>query len=79
MTSSRIIALVVFWMLWSASLCYVRMIAAKEKAGPGRPWGGHFIWTGWRKPGTARGKKYVDMFNLLLALGFALFLVVMMP
>ena len=55
MTAVVFIAIVV---AWSAPLTYFRVVAAKEKAGPGRPWGGIFLGLSWLNATTARGKNH---------------------
>jgi hypothetical protein len=67
------IALVVFLILWSSALSYCRMVAAKEKAGPGQPWFGDFIGLGWLRPTTVRGKQYARVAVVLLWAGPPLF------
>jgi hypothetical protein len=70
MALSKIVGLLVAGLIWSTALGYVRVMAAKEKAGPGRPWGAAFMWTGWMHPETPRGKAYVSAWWALMGAGF---------
>ena len=69
-------ALVVFAVLWSAALSWARVRAAKEKAGPGRPWLYDFLWLGWMSASTPRGRKYVAIAVTLLLAGPVAFLLI---
>jgi hypothetical protein len=67
------VPLIVVVVVWSSALTYCRVVAAKEKAGPGRPWFEEFIWLGWLRPSTVRGQKYARYAVILLWLGIPLF------
>lgn len=53
--------LIVFVVAWSGTLTYLRSVAAKEKAGPGKPWFWHSVGLGWLHPGTPRGRKHAKL------------------
>jgi hypothetical protein len=55
--------------IWSTALTYCRVVAAKEKAGPGEPWFGEFIGLGWFRATSARGKRFARAAVTLLWLG----------
>jgi hypothetical protein len=67
------IPVIIVVVVWSSALTYCRVVAAKEKAGPGQPWFEEFIWLGWLRPSTARGQKYARYAVILLWMGAPLF------
>ena len=69
-------ALVLFVVLWSSAVSYCRMVAAKEKAGPGEPWFADFIGLGWLRATTVKGKKYAHYAVILLWAGTPLLFLV---
>jgi hypothetical protein len=44
--------------IWSGPLTYFRVVAAKEKAGAGQPWGGVFLGMSWLDAPTPRGRRH---------------------
>jgi hypothetical protein len=73
--TSVVFALITYGVVWSTALTHARAVAAKEKAGPGRPWMGEFVGLGWRQAATPRGRKFAGIATTLLWVGPPLFLV----
>lgn len=66
--------MVVVLLLWSAAVSYFRLVAAKEKAGPGQPWFADFVGLGWLRATTERGKRYAHYAVIMLWLAIPLML-----
>jgi hypothetical protein len=62
-------ALVVVVVLWSSAVTCCRVVAARQKAGPGAPWFADFIGLGWLRATTPRGKQYAHYAVVLLWAG----------
>jgi hypothetical protein len=72
--SARLAKVLVVVLVWSIVLGYARLVAAKEKAGPDRPWFAAFSGLGWLRATTPRGQRHVELFITVLFLGPALFI-----